>query len=337
MPTTIQHIADDVGVSKQAVSYALNGKTHQVSSATRQRILASAKRLNYQPNFRARSFARKRSQIVGLVYGRPADYLERSQAVAHLVERLADLDHELLLIPARGPVDQWRHKLSDGRVDGCLITHPMPEGLDQFVAEHRVPAVLMNLRSDQDVPQVTFDDAHGMHLAIDHLLALGHRRIAYYCAPKVHGRHYSNTERRDVFLHAMDQAGLAAGAWVVEDVQPEPFARSLADTPAPKRPTAVVVYNRTDSERLIPPLRALGLRCPADLSLVTFGERETRTPEITHFSQVDLPTDQMIDHCVRLLMPQISSDHHIDSAADAPPLRGELRPGMTSGPPSSQS
>ncbi|HMP07372.1 MAG TPA: LacI family DNA-binding transcriptional regulator, partial [Lacipirellulaceae bacterium] len=271
MSVTIKHIAERVGVSKQAVSYALNGKTGQVSEQMRRRIEKAAKAMGYQPNWRARSFARKQSRIIGLVYGRPADYVEGSQIVSRLVERLAAMQYELLLIPATGPVEHWAHKLRDGRVDAALVTHPMPLGLDEFVARHELPAVFLNLRSDADLPQVCFDDVAGTRLAMDHLLKLGHQRITYFCTPKHHGQHYSNTDRRDTYIACMAEAGLSA--WTREEVSEyEPFVNSIVRTAPAERPTAVLCYNDFTAARLMRALWRLHVRVPEQISIVGFDD-----------------------------------------------------------------
>ena len=302
MAVTLQQIAERVGVSKQAVSYALNGKPGQVSPATRQRVRATARAMGYQPNWRARSFARRRSQVIGLVYGRPADYVERSRMVSALVERLAELDHELLLIPATGPVEKWAHKLRDGRVDGCLVTHPMPQGLDTFIAEHRLPAVLFNLRSDLPVPQVRLDDTQGAHLVMDHLLGLGHRRIAYFCAPKVHGHHYSNHERRAIYLDRMAEAGLEADA--VEAEYDDYADRYLAAAPE-ARPTAVMVYNDHDAVRLMRALWHRRVRVPDQLSITGFNDDPGATETIPALTTVASPTVDLACRGLDLLMNRI--------------------------------
>lgn len=315
MSATIQQIAQKVGVSKQAVSYALNNTPGQVSEATRKRILKTARSLNYQPNWRARSFARRRSQIIGLVYGRPADYIEQSQMVSALVERLAELDHELLLIPAMGPVEKWAHKLRDGRVDGVLITHPMPLGLDQFVAEHRLPAVFMNMRSELDVPQLYFDDLDGARQAMAHLMGLGHRRIAYFCTPKRHGLHYSNFDREEGYRAAMKQAGLGDDIETVTAEYAE-FADELASRPAAARPTALVVYNEHDATKLMMELHARRLQVPGHMSVITFCDEDKRLDMLPALTVMSTPgrllARHAIDHLMRQLDQPASSPHAIE-------------------------
>ncbi len=306
MSVTIQQIAERVGVSKPTVSYALNNKPGQVSPATRRRVLEAAEAMGYRPNWRARSFARQRSNIVGLVYGRPAEYVERSQMVSALVEQLSRLDHELMLIPATGPMDRWAHKLRDGRVDGALVTYPMPLGLDEFVAEHRLPAVFVNLRSELDVPQVSFDDLDGARRATRHLIELGHRGIMYYSAPKRHGHHYSEAERQDGYAAAMLDAGLERHLEVMTAEYDE-LAADLVARPAGGRPTALLVYNDYDTRCLLQHLWPLGVRVPEDLSLLTFSEEAANAGVIPPLTTMTTPAAELAARSVELLMRQIDS------------------------------
>ncbi len=306
MAATIAQIARRVGTSKQAVSYALNNKPGEVSEATRQRILEVARELDYQPNYRARSFARRRTQVIGLVYGRPADYIERSEVVSALVERLADLDHELLLIPARGPLDQWANKLRDGRMDGVLVTHPMPLGLDEFISQHRLPAVLLNLRSDLPVPQVCFDDRQGTRLAMDHLLSMGHRRIAYLSTPKRHGEHYSNVDRREEYVAAMRDAGLGDRIQTIE-LDADDYVPRLLGTPNAERPTALLIYNGHDTAIFLRHAQTAGLRVPEDLSVMSFSVDTRAQSTVSWVTQVDTPAADLATASLELLMKQIES------------------------------
>ncbi|MFP3326334.1 hypothetical protein R0K05_25105, partial [Planococcus sp. SIMBA_160] len=78
------------------------GKADAYAPATIQRVREAAKELGYRPNWRARSLANRRSNCIGLVYGRPANYVEGSRLISALIERLTDIDHNLMLIPALG-------------------------------------------------------------------------------------------------------------------------------------------------------------------------------------------------------------------------------------------
>ena len=303
MNVTIQQIADRVGVSKPTVSYALNNKAGQVSAATRMRVLEAAEAMGYRPNWRARSFARQRSNIIGLVYGRRADYIEQSRLVSELVHRLAERDHELLLIPATGPLDRWSHKLRDGRVDGVVIVHPMPLDLDAFVAENKVPAVLANLQSDLNLPQVCFDDAAGTRLAVDHLVGLGHRRIAYFCSPKHHGRHYSNDERGLAFVTAMRERGLGDSLETVE-LDFDVYADRLAATPAADRPTALVAYHDGDAIGLMHKLWDRGLRVPEHFSLVGFNDDPAARQALPPLTTVATPIGELAARCLDCLLTE---------------------------------
>ncbi|MEM6550572.1 MAG: LacI family DNA-binding transcriptional regulator [Planctomycetota bacterium] len=308
MPVTLKQVARLAGTSVPAASLVLNRKGDAYSRDTVRRIQQAAKELGYRPNHPARSLAKQRTQCIGLAYGRPADYVERSRMVSALVQELAQFDYELMLIPATGSVDRWAYKLHDGRVDGVLVTHPMPSGLDHFIAERKLPAVLMNLCSERAVAQVYFDDVAGTRDAMAHLRSLGHERISYFSAPKHDGDHYSAADRRDTYAAEMRAAGLERYLEVVlSPHEDDAFAHDIAARPAAERPTAVLVYCDHDARYLIHALNRLGLQIPADISVVSFTESRRPWESIVGLTAVTTPSDELAERAVSLLMQQIDA------------------------------
>ncbi|MEM1098834.1 MAG: LacI family DNA-binding transcriptional regulator [Planctomycetota bacterium] len=308
MSVTLKQVAELAGTSVPAASLVLNRKGDRYSAETIRRIESAAKELGYRPNHRGRSLAKQRTQCVGLAYGKPGDYVEQSRMVAALVEELAKVDYELMLIPAVGSVDRWAYKLHDGRVDGVIITHPMPDGLDQLVAERELAAVLMNLRSEEAVAQVFYDDVAGTRQAMAHLFELGHERITYFSAPKCDGAHYSDTDRRDTYVTEMRAAGLDQYLEVVTQ-QPgdEDFAYNLAARPASERPTALLIYCDHDTRHLIHALSLLDLQVPTDISIVSFTENKKSWESVEGLTALKTPADELAARVVSLLMKQIDS------------------------------
>ncbi|MEM1211625.1 MAG: LacI family DNA-binding transcriptional regulator [Planctomycetota bacterium] len=308
MPVTLKQVAQLAGTSVPAASLVLNRKGDGYSRDTVRRIQQAAKELGYRPNHPARSLAKRRTQCIGLAYGRPADYVERSRMVSALVQELAQFDYELMLIPATGSVDRWAYKLHDGRVDGVLVTHPMPSGLDHFIEERNLPAVLMNLRSERALAQAYFDDVGGTRDAMDHLRSLGHERISYFSAPKHDGDHYSATDRRDTYTAEMRAAGLERYLEVViSENEDDAFAHDIAARPVSERPTAVLVYCDHDTRYLIHALNRLGLQVPADISVVSFTESRKPWESIVGLTAVTTPSDELAERAVSLLMQQIDA------------------------------
>jgi DNA-binding LacI/PurR family transcriptional regulator len=177
--------------------------------------------------------------------------------------------------------------------------------------------VLANQRTDLPVPQVCFDDVGGMRLAVEHLLELGHRRIAYYCPPKSHGEHYSNADRLETFREQMHQAGLGGGAVVASGVHADAYAADLVQTPAADRPTAIVAYNDFDAVMLMGLLHRAGLRVPDDLSLMGFNDDAQSRESIPRLTTVATPMVALVQRCVTLLIERIEQ-------AKASPLGGDV-------------
>ncbi|MBM0255684.1 LacI family DNA-binding transcriptional regulator [Micromonospora sp. 4G55] len=213
---TIIDVARAAGVSKGAVSFALNGRPG-VAEETRRRILAVAKELGWTPSHRARALSTSRAFAVGLVLARPPELLGADPffpAFIAGVERvLAEQSQALVLqvvTSQRAEEDGYRRLAADGRVDGVFL-------LDLRVADPRIalleelglPAVTLG-RPDvaSPFPAVLVDDRPGIAAAVRHLVELGHRHVAHVAGPDhfLHG-----SARRDAWENALRDAGLSPG------------------------------------------------------------------------------------------------------------------------------
>jgi DNA-binding LacI/PurR family transcriptional regulator len=146
----------------------------------------------------------------------------------------------------------------------------------------RLPVVaMMRTVRQRQVDVVRTDDARGLHLAVDHLVALGHRDIAHVDG----GRMLSSAERRQGYRDAMRRHGLEAYARVVTGGSGEEdgarAARELLDSP----PTAVTVFNDLSATGLLDVLRRNGLSVPGDVSVVGYDDSS-----FSRLAHIDLTT-----------------------------------------------
>lgn len=275
---TISDVARAAGVSKGAVSFALNNRPG-VAPQTRARILEAAAQLGWTPSPRARALSVSRALAVGLVVARPPETL-RADAffpsfIAGLETVLSEHGYALLLqVAEHDDLAAYRRLASGGRVDGVLVTDlTLDDARPALLAELGLPAVIIGPRPASTLwPTVGVDDAPGIAAVVEHLVALGHRRIAHVSGPQemVHG-----LSRRTAWEAALEAAGLPAGVCVEADFSAESGAvatRTLLDLAEP--PTAVVYANDLTAMAGMSVAASRGVRIPEDLSVTGFDDME---------------------------------------------------------------
>ena len=183
---TIADIAQRAGVTKAAVSFALNGQPG-VSAATRERILAIAQEVGFQPNSAARALTAGKAEAFGLVIDRPAQTLGIEPFFMQLVSGIqAELSaHQVTLLftvteDTDAEIALYRRWWQQRRVDGVFVVDLQVDDRRVGVLEElRMPAVVIGTpRGSGTLPAVWQDDRAAMEAVVGHLAGLGHRRIA---------------------------------------------------------------------------------------------------------------------------------------------------------------
>jgi DNA-binding LacI/PurR family transcriptional regulator len=274
---TIADIARAAGVSKGAVSYALNGRPG-VSEPTRRRILAIAEDVGWQPSSAARALSGGRSGAIGLIVDRPASVLGVEpyfmQMISGIQASLGDGPPALLLQMAddRGTeLGIYRRWWAERRVDGVLLVDLRTDdpriGL---VREIGLPAVVIGGPDGRgDLPCVWSDDALAMADVLGYLAALGHRRVVRVAGPAdlVHTR-----SRSTAFTQHATRQGLVS-AFVHTDYSAEAAAtvvRRLLVAADP--PTALVFDNDVMAVAALGVAQELGRSVPGELSIVAWDD-----------------------------------------------------------------
>lgn len=269
---TIKQIASDAGVSWQAVSQVLNGKG-RIGLQTRERIWEAAKRLGYKPNAAARAIGSGRFGCAALVV---SDNSARSHLPLGLVyglqEGLARRNMHLTLtrLPDQELTSQGfvPKVLRESMADGIFVnyTHDIPDEMLRLIREQQAPAVWINSKLPTDC--VYPDDLNGSRRLTEHLLALGHRRIAYLKTD--YSAHYSQADRRAGYEQAMVAAGQMPDVVDREVPGGELYDLFRAILTRLDRPTAVIVRPE-DLMLTLVLARELGLQVPHDLSVASIA------------------------------------------------------------------
>ncbi|MEG3631182.1 LacI family DNA-binding transcriptional regulator [Streptomyces poriticola] len=267
---TIRDVAERAGVSKSLVSLVLRGSA-QVRPEKRQAVLRAVRELGYRPNAAARSLSEQRTRTVGVLLNdlrNPwfVDLLDGLNSLLHaagLYMLLADarLNRRTGQDPA-GP-------LGDLGVDGLVVVGTLPDPAALGPVAARMPVVVAGAREPvpPGVDVVAGDDAEGARLVTEHLIGLGHRRIAHLA-----GYGEVGALRRHSFAAAMGAHGLAGQAQVepcdmTEDGGYRAAVRLLS---RPEPPTAVFAVNDIAGVGALSAAGELGLRVPHDLSVAGY-------------------------------------------------------------------
>jgi LacI family transcriptional regulator len=313
MPT-IRDVAKKAGVATTTVSRVLNNNGY-VSADTRARVEAAIEELGYVPNRVARSLRLKRTNTLALVV---TDITNPFWTT--VVRGVEDAAHEagftvILCNTDESPSkqDAYLQVLLQKRVDGILLapTHSTAEPV-ALIQRQKMPVVVLDRRvPGAAVDLVRCDSQGGAYKLVQHLIELGHRRIAVLSGPE---NVSTATDRVIGYRRAMREAGLAvADAWVrhgqfTVESGAEGTRELLAQDP---HPTAILAANNFIATGVLRVFRATGFDVPGDVSVVAFDDLvcdPSTTPFLTVANQ---PAYEMGQQATELLVARLS-----DPAAD---------------------
>jgi len=331
---SIKDIARAAKVSHSTVSRALHNNT-LVNRETAERIRQIAREMGYRPSAVARSLVTKKTKTIGVVVTTIADPF-----IAEVVSGIEEVanDHGYSVFLANSNADPDRevkvvHSFHERRVDGILVTASRVGALYiPLLAQLKVPIVLINNQHlGEFVHSVMIDNVAASREATQHLIRLGHRRIAYI------GDRFgfqSNTERFAGYRQALDMADLPFLPELVAhgDGKAEGGRQAMENLlvlPAP--PTAVFCYNDMSALGALRVIQARGGRVPEDLSLVGFDDLFVASythPPLTTIRQPMRPMGRMAMEILLKLFSGVNSKNNIK-------VQGELIVRESTAPPKS--
>ena len=273
--TSIKDIARMARVSHPTVSRALQNSP-LVNAATAAKIRKIAEAAGYRPSAVARGLVTRRTKTVGLVVTTVADPF--AGEVAWGIEQAAN-DHGYAVFLANSNANAEHERkvvqaLAERRVDGIIVTSSRV-GSDYLplLAELNVPMVLVNDQYPGEfVHSVMIANEDGSRAATEHLIELGHRRIAYVGD---RSGYQTETERLEGYKQALDAARIEFDYELAirGDGRPEGAAEAVdALLKLAEPPTAVCCYNDMTALGVMRAIRARGLRVPEDVSVTGFDD-----------------------------------------------------------------
>ncbi len=273
MAATILEIAKRLNISHTTVSRVLNNKSNVfVSDEMRERVLRAAQEMGYLPNLAARSLRDSSTNAIA-VFGSPVAGVWGG-ITPEIVRGLSRALHAKcygVFFAFNDTEEHDERAISSWRFDGAIVLQSPTAPTLQCLAKAGRPFVCVNEQIDGN-PAVVCDEDGGVRLALDHLWAQGHRRIAYANRDSWHLPHYSVDERHDAYLAYLVERGIAPIAWhdvVSEHQDRTEFLRSAVITHGA---TAVLAYDHVVAVRVMSAAYKLGLKIPQDFSLICFND-----------------------------------------------------------------
>lgn len=306
---TLVQVAKKAGVAVMTASRALSGEGY-VSEETKAKVLAAAGELGYAPNTLARVMKGGRTNVIGVV----VNDLTSAVINAFIAEMSAEVRRYQMdlfiynavddLTLANGSrLDQLLHGLWDG------LIYVMPRMSDEYLAmleQSERPIVLVNYcKRTTRLPVVNGDNFNGARDATQHLIELGHRRIAF-----IHGLPYTgqSEERERGYRAALEAAGIPYDPKLVErgnysELSGTEAAERLLTLA--ERPTAIFAANDEMAFGCMVALQGAGLSVPRDMSLVGFDDVPVSSIVQPRMTTLRHPTSAMAKAAVQELLRRI--------------------------------
>jgi len=294
---TITDVARAVGTSKKTISRVLNNDPN-VSAAMRQSVLAAIAELNYRPLTSARSLATNRSFMIGLLYdNRSPSYIMEVQAgvLAACEAQHYSMMVQPLVSTAADFVERVEDILSRQRPDGLILTPPLTDHPQLLDCLHRngVPFASIAPRHPEGCIGVMLREREAAAAMVEHLVSLGHRRIAHILGDPEHGAGvWRLAGYRDGLAHAglkEDPAYMVQGRFSFESGV-EAMRQLLA---LPLRPTAVFAGDDDMAVGAIWAAAEAGVSIPRDISICGFDDTTIATQVWPPLTTVHQPVREM--------------------------------------------
>jgi len=314
MPVTLHELAKAAGCSVSTVSRALTSSQHPVNGATKERILTLANELGYRPNITARGLKTDRTLTIGLIVYNIAspftpvlirgiqEYLKQRDYFSTIIS--TDWDPEL--------ESEAVHQLISRSIDGIIFVESWRDESNNTLDLANKPYVFVyRLFNGSYANSVVLDDRYGARLAVEHLVKLGHRRIAL-----INGPHDwdASKDRLAGYQDVLAQSGIPydpslveEGTWEVQSGYPavKKFL-AMAD-----RPTAVFAANDLMALGAIYAVQDAGLNVPKDMAVVGYDDRDFASFSKPTITTICPPSFEMGQLAAQLMLNRLENQIEI--------------------------
>ena len=315
--TTSRDVADRAGVSRTTVSFVLNNvQGIQISEGTRERVIQAAQQLDYVPNAAAQALASRRAQIIGLILTRHPHHIASDAFLNQILDGLIIAAHEhsirllIDIVEVQHQQKAYLELVRAKRIDGLILSGPRfdDDALLSLQQDH-FPTVLMGQLPNTDFFSVDIDNLAAAQQAVEHLVNLGHARIA--CITNAAPTYTAAAVRLDGYRQVLENHAIPFDEALVRygDFDPESGYQQMKnllslDTP----PSAVFVASDVVAIGAKAAIVEKGLKIPGDIALVGFDDIPLARYLDPPLTTVRLPASELATRASQILIQLIQGD-----------------------------
>ena len=307
MSLTLEGIAKQAGVSRSTVSRVVNDDS-SVRTEVRERVWKIIRETGYQPHAAARSLVTHRTRIIGVVIPEAVKKLFTDPFFPLLLYGVTETcnahNYYLMLSLFNGPADQaemYRRIIGSGHVDGMIVASAhVHDPLFPMLLRDGVPFVLAGRHPDARVSYVDVDNVGGARMAVEHLIRLGHTRIATITGPRTMA---SGEDRLAGYRQSLQAHGLAIDERLIaEGDYTEGSGFRGAQRLLPASPTAIFAASDVMAIGALKALHEAGLQVPEDVVLVGFDDVSIASAIVPALTTVRQPISRMGSMAAEMLL-----------------------------------
>lgn len=309
---TIFDIASQAKCSISTVSRALNN-TGRISAKTRSEISAIAQELNYQPNTAARSLATNRSLTIGLVISDISNIFY-AEMVDIIQKEAYKLGYCVIIVCTNNKPDLNKHYVNfliSRGVDGIIFgSARYNDPVIDELQKRGFPIILLNRRVNKDnISCVTIDNVKGAYLLTEHLLKLGHRKIAHITGPM---QFSPVIDRMEGYIKALTAREIPINENLI--IREVAFKKEFGTKGAiklltgPERPDAIFAANDTIALGVLEGVSELGFSVPKDIAVVGFDDIAFAALKFVELTTVSQRLEETAGEAVNVLINMITSN-----------------------------
>lgn len=310
MKVNIYDVAEKAGVSVVTVSRVLNNSP-TVRKSSIKKVMDAVEALNYQPNAAARSLARGKTNVIGLILPNLSDSF-LSEVVGHISRVLSSHQYALaisILDSEEATVEESKNLFfGQDRVDGMLVLTPLCEdAIIEVLESKKVPFVVMdNQKYPFKVPSVVMDNQNGGYLVGKHLIDMGHEKLGHIGGPI---GFLSAEDRYIGFKKALEEVGIELNHVERGNFEIQTgFEVVMQWHENGEMPSAIFCADDNILFGALDALRTLKVSVPEEVSLVGYDDHPFCHQLHPNLTSVRQPAEQMAVEAVGLLMEMMSGD-----------------------------